>query len=139
MLLSLILAAVSCTPLPICLDNGNVSPCATPTPVLMWDHVPDADLAAYVVLERDPGGNWSTLGEIPCEWGDVDEDGINDTRLCRGADFGLPIQRYCPYCAPFTLHEFSVLAKDDAGNLSVAPSTMISVCFSPIWIEGPYN
>lgn len=34
---AMVAAFADCIPLPTCADNGNVAPCATPTPTLMWD------------------------------------------------------------------------------------------------------
>ena len=136
---ALLLAAVACIPLPICVDNGNVSPCATPTPIVRWDQVVDSDLAGYSLYFRDTGGaGYSWLGDLPCVWLDLDEDGIDETRFCLGADFGIPLQRWCPMCAPYQSYEFVVKAYDTAYNLSVDYSNSVEVCFSPICVApGP--
>jgi hypothetical protein len=129
MIAALLLAAVSCVPLPSCVDNGNVSPCASPTPTLAWDAVPDVDIAGYDLYEREPGGPLQFLASINCEWSD---NGIAEVRACRGIDIDAAVQRYCSFCAPYTLHEFAVLAYDTSGNRSVAFSNVVSICFSPI-------
>lgn len=138
---ALLLAAVSCMPLPICVDNGNVSPCATPTPTISWDQVADADLAGYSLYFRDTGmGGWSFLADIPCSWADLDEDGTLEFRFCLGADMSIPLQRYCPMCGPYQSYEFAVKAFDAAYNLSVDYSNSVEVCFSPICTApGPCN
>jgi hypothetical protein len=125
---ALLVAAVSCVPLPICLDNGNVSPCATPTPTLMWDQVPDADLAGYDIAEGEPGGPLLLIQTIPCDT-ELESPGV---LVCRGSTISLAIQRVCTWCEPNTLHEFSVVAYDTAGNRSLQPSNIVSVCFSPV-------
>lgn len=140
MILSLmLLASTACVPLPSCVDNGNVSPCASPTPTLKWDAVPDLDIAGYDLYQRDPGGPFVLVQRIACEWLDLDEDGTPETRFCKGVDFDLAIQKVCPACAPNTEHEFAVLAYDTAGNTSAAYSNIVSICLSPIWTSGPYN
>ena len=138
----LLLAATSCVPLPTCTDNGDVSPCATPTPVVSWDQVADADLAGYSIYWRDTGsGGFNVLAQIACRWDDLDDppDGIAETRFCLGADFPIPLQRWCPQCAPYQSYEFAIKTYDNTGNRSADYSNIIEVCFSPIWTSGPYN
>jgi len=132
MLTALLLAAVSCIPLPTCTVPVTVTPCATPTPVISWDHVPDADLAGYDIYENEPGFPRQLLVRQPCEWSDLDEDGTLEFRFCRGPDLDAAIQRYCPWCTPYTEHEFAVTAYNTAGNSSAAFSNVVSICFPPI-------
>ena len=140
MIAELLLASIACTPLPICVDNGNVSPCATPTPTFQWDQVADLDLAKYQLYYNEPGGVPQLLVEFPCEWHDLDMDGTFETRFCRGADIPIPMQRYCPSCQPLIDYEFRVKACDLAGNCSAAFSNMDHACFSPICTApGPCN
>ncbi len=129
---AVLLAAVACTPLPICKDNGDVSPCATPTPTLKWDLVADPDLAGHDLYEREPGGPSQLIATIPCRWNDFDGDGVGDAEWCSGVNLDLSLQKACPGCLPNTLHEFAVLAYDTAGNRSVTFSNWVSVCFSPV-------
>lgn len=134
----LLLASVSCIPLPTCTEPVTVTPCATPTPTLAWDQVPDADLAGHDLYEREPGAPFQLMVRIPCEWEDVDENGTGDVRYCKGIDLDAAVQRYCPWCTPYTLHEFAVTAYDTAGNSSPAFSNVVSICFSPICVApGP--
>mgnify|MGYP001264817265 CR=1 FL=1 len=129
-LLAGLLLAVTCTPLTT----------YTPTPVVTWDQVLDASLAGYTLYYREPGGTFQRLVDFPCEWYDMDEDGRADTRFCRGADLGAPLQRYCPSCVPFTAYEFAVKAKNLAGLESLEFSNVVSVCFSPLCVRpGPCN
>jgi hypothetical protein len=131
-------ARAACIPLPICADNGNVSPCATPTPTFQWDQVADLDLAGYSLYYNEPGGVPQLLVDLPCEWYDVNQDGTPDTRACRGADFGIPAQRYCQSCQPFTDYEFRVKAYDIEGTRSIGFSTIDHACFSPLCVgTGP--
>jgi len=141
MLAAMLLAAVSCVPLPTCTPAliAAGTPCATPTPTLIWDQVPDADLAGHDLYERDPGGTWNLVATIPCDWTEDDGPGTG-TRICRGINIDDAVQRYCSWCAPNTLHEFSVLAYDTAGNRSTSFSNVVSICFSPICsAPGPCN
>lgn len=106
--------------------------CASPTPVVMHDQIADATLAGYSLFYREPGGIFQKLVDWPCDWSDSDEDGIIDTRTCRAADLGAPIQRYCPLCAPFNEYEFAVKAYDIAGIYSANYSNVVSICMPPI-------
>ena len=117
--------AATCTP----------DPLATPTPVVAWTQNADADLAGYSLYYREPGGTFQRLLDFPCQWYDLDEDGITDTRWCRGPDLGAPLQRYCAACAPLTSYEFAVKAYDLAGNASLL-SAALPICFSPICVRG---
>jgi hypothetical protein len=140
MLAALLLAATACIPLPTCTDNGDVRPCATPTPVVSWDQVADADLAGYSIYWRDTGSGWfNVLAQIACRWDDDDEDPLTPlVRFCLGADFPIPLQRWCPQCAPYQSYEFAVKSYDDAGNWSADYSNIVEVCFSPICVApGP--
>ena len=123
--------ALLCTPTPTCGGAVTVN-CATPTPVIRWDAVVGADLAGYRLYIRDNGGPLVRVAELPCEWLDLNDDGVFDTRICRGVDFGIPIQRHCATCAPISLYEFSVKAYDLFGVESVAYSDAISVCMPPV-------
>jgi len=128
---ALLLAAV-CTPLAT----------YTPTPVVTWDQVPDANLAGYTVYYREPGGTYQRLVDLPCAWFDTSDppDGGMDVRWCRGPELGVPLQRYCPSCVPLTAYEFFVKAYNLAGTQSVAMSNMIPVCFAPLCVSpGPCN
>lgn len=140
MLSAILLASgLSCVPLPTC-GIPPVSPCATPTPTISWDQITNADLAGYDVYEREPGAPFQFLVRLPCEWNDLDMNGTAESRFCRGPDLGAALQRYCPWCAPYTLHEFAVIAYDTAGNQSQNFSNVLSVCFSPICARpGPCN
>jgi hypothetical protein len=134
----LLLFAVMCTPLPPC-DLG-VSPCASPTPTLKWDQVSTTHLSGYDIYEREPGGPWGLLARIPCEWNDLDMNGTEETRFCRGPDLDFVVQRYCDWCLPYTQHDFAVTAYDDLGNSSPSFSNSVSICFSPICtFPGPCN
>ena len=114
----------------------------TPTPVVTWDQIADANLAGYSIYYREPGGVFQLLLDFPCEWYDMSDplDGIADVRFCRGPDMGAPLQRYCPSCLPFNVYEFSVKAYDLAGRRSTLTSNVVSVCFSPLCVRpGPCN
>jgi hypothetical protein len=127
-----ILLAVACT----------ADPVFTPTPVVVWDQVADANLAGYSLWYREPGGTFQRLRDFPCEWYDTDRppDGMPDVRFCRGADLGIPLQRYCPSCAPLNLYEFAVKARNLAGAESATFSNVLPVCYSPICARpGPCN
>lgn len=138
-MIALLLLAV-CIPLQICADNGDVSPCATPTPTFRWDAVPDADLAKHELYVNEPGGVPQKLVDLPCTFLDLDEDGIADMRFCRGVDLDIPVQRYCPACQPFLDYEFRVKACDITGLCSVAFSNVDHACFSPLCVApGPCN
>lgn len=139
LLAALLLFSTSCVPLPTC-GNPPVSPCASPTPTISWDQVTDLDLGGYDIYQREPGLPLQLLQRIPCDWNDLDQDGTPESRFCRGPDLSLPLQRYCPTCAPFTVHEFAVMAYDTAGNQSANFSNVVSICFSPICTRpGPCN
>lgn len=129
-------ANAACVPLPICVDNGNVSPCATPTPVFSWDLVPDADLKGNRVYL-----DGQLLVDLPCQWYDGDEDPLTaPTRFCPGADLPIPLQRYCGFCLPFTNYTVTIKAYDTAGNESAAFSNSASACLSPVcYPPGPCN
>jgi hypothetical protein len=124
---------IACTPLPTCTVPVTVSPCATPTPCFQWNPVADADLAGYKVYV-----DGVLLVTLPCEWFDADENGIPDTRFCRGADAPIPLQRYCPACQPFFSYTVTVKAYDTANNESLLFSNPDSACMSPICVApGP--
>ena len=133
MLPALLLAAV-CTP----------DLLFSPTPVVSWDQVADADLSGYVLYYREPGGVFQKLLDFPCKWFDLTEppDGVADLRFCRGPDMGAPLQRYCSTCSPLVAYEFAVKAKNLAGVESTSFSNVLPVCFSPICnlaTRGPCN
>jgi hypothetical protein len=82
------------------------------------------------------------IDELPCEWGDLDDDGIFETRNCRGADFSIPVQRHCPFCYDYSLYEFAVKARDLFGRESELFSNPIAICMPPIYDifgGGPYE
>jgi hypothetical protein len=139
MLLSLLLS-IACTPLPTCTfwsdGTPQVSPCATPTPVLQWDQVADADLSGYRVY-----ADGNQFLDLPCEFFDDDEDPLTPPiRFCRGAEFPIPLQRYCGSCLPFFSYSITVKAYDAAGNESTMFSNAVDVCMSPICqAPGPCN
>jgi hypothetical protein len=114
----------------------TVAATETPTPVLRWDAVANADLAGYSLFYREVGGTFQKLRDFPCEWYDLDNDGTNVVRFCRGADLGVPLQRYCPSCVPGTLYEFSAKAYNLSGMSSATYSNVVSVCFSPVCERG---
>lgn len=126
--LATVVSAAPCTP-----DDTTFSP----TPTVIWDQVPDADLYGYNLYISDLAGTGQQLlAPILCKW-NTDEDGVV-TRFCRGADAALPLQRYCATCQPFQSYFFYVRAVDTAGNLSPAYSTPVEVCFSPLCVApGP--
>lgn len=130
-----LLHAAPCTPLPSCVDNGNVSPCATPTPTLGWDPVPDtptATLAGYKLYWRMPGGTFQLLVDIPC----ITED--DGSRSCPGAVApSRPVQRYTP--VELELVEFAVKAYDTDGEVSPEFSNVVQVCINATWKGGPYQ
>jgi hypothetical protein len=144
MLLSLLLAA-ACIPLQTCTfwsdGTPQVTPCASPTPTIQWDQNVDFDLAGYDLFWRVAGsGSFGLLQRFPCDFDDLDGDGTLETRWCRGADFAVPLQRYCPGCQPGQDYEFAVTAYDSSGLTSLAYSNVVSVCFSPICAApGPCN
>lgn len=134
----MIIAAVAavlpliCTPLPTCGGAVTVN-CATPTPVVGWHEVDDYALAGYRLYVRDNGDPLVRVADLPCEWDDIDEDGVLETRICRGADFYVPVQRHCATCAPMNLYEFAVKAYDLLGRESVAYSNAIAICMPPVY------
>jgi hypothetical protein len=123
--------AVICAPIPTCTPSLPTN-CATPTPVVIWDGIHDANLAGYRLYVRVAGGPFALASDLPCEWADLDEDFVLDARLCRGADIGIPLQRYCPACLPFNLYEFAVTAYNLTGIESLAYSNGIPVCMPPV-------
>lgn len=130
---SVVLAA--CVPLPTC--SATVPPpCATPTPVVAWDQVADADLAGYEVDYRTTGTQTFTkLADLPCQmW--IDDDGVN-FRYCPGQDGGFPFQRFP--LTPLASYDFCVRAYDTAGNRSIDCSNIITICMPDVWTGGPYN
>ena len=140
MIAALLLAVIACTPLPTCTVPVTVSPCATPTPVVQWSNVTDADLSGYELYWRNAGGGiFGLLARLPCEWYDTDDDPLTPPAIsCRGADFAVPLQRYCPGCTPNNEYEFAVKAYDTGGLSSLAYSNIVTICFSPICVApGP--
>jgi hypothetical protein len=139
-MIALALAAMSCMPLPTCLDNGNVSPCATPTPTLRWDHNTTGGLAGYRLRARQGGEAFVVVADLLCEWSDRDEDGIDETRFCRGGEFDIPVQRYCEVCVPGQEYEFVVTAFNGLWQESVVPSNPVTECMPPLCVPpGPCN
>jgi hypothetical protein len=131
---ALLLTALACTPVPTCATPEAID-CATPTPMLQWDAVETVDLESYLLYVREDGGPLTFVTALPCEWADLDldDDGLLDTRVCRGADIAIPVQRYCATCAPFGLYEFAVKARDLLGRESVLYSNPVVICTTPIW------
>lgn len=130
MLSLVVFAAVACTPLRSCVSDGDLN-CATPTPMLRWDYPSTRDaLDGFDLYSREDGGPMLLASTLPCDFYDADEDGVKETRLCRGLDFGIPVQRYCASCAPYGLREFAVKAKGITGVAS-AFSSAVSICMSP--------
>lgn len=131
-MLAALLLAAACTPLPTCSPTLTTG-CETPTPVIAWDQVPDADLKGYALYYNEPGGTPQLVRDIQCVWDDRSDppDGAKETRTCLGPDVWLALQREGNY-APGVAYEFRVKAYDTAGNLSVAYSNAISVCFRPL-------
>jgi len=134
MLAAVLLAAVACTPIRTCTGPADTG-CATPTPVLQWDAVADLGLAGYRLF-RDG----AALADVPCWYLDTDADGVPDQRICPGADFGIPVQRYCADCQPFVSYNFQVKAYTIGGHASADLSNVVPVCFSRICARpGPCN
>lgn len=128
MILALLLAA-ACVP----------SPAFTPTPVVVWDQAgPTTELWGYELAYSLPGGTPQKLVDLKCEWSDIDGDGVDETRFCRGWNAPLPVQRYCSSCQPFQLYDFYVRGIRLNGTRTTYDGPE-AVCFSPIWTSGPYS
>lgn len=127
-------AFLVCAPTPTC-GPDVPPPCATPTPSISWDQVPDADLDGYDLNYRLTGTtDWTVLAVIPCQrW--LDDDG-NLVRLCRAPDLAIPIQRY-PQLVPENSYDFCVKAYDTSGNRSIDCSDSITICMPPVWPGAP--
>lgn len=132
MLAALVLLAATCTPIRSCSATVTTS-CASPTPVVLWDQIPDATLAGYSVYYNAVGGTPQLLVDIPCSFYDSNADDLPDARFCRAPDLGTPMQRYCPGCAAFNAYEFRIKAYTLAGIRSLDYSSPLTVCFPPIW------
>ena len=114
--------------------GGTSTPCETPTPVLTWDPVPDADVAGYSIWYNEPGGTPQKLRDLPCEMHGVGADAV---RMCRGPDIWTPLQREHDF-TPGVAYEFRVKAYDVAGNESLEWSNVVPVCFRPLCVRpGP--
>lgn len=126
MITALLLLAL-CQPVPSCVDNGNVSPCATPTPVLVWDRVPDTQssiVTGYKLYYRYPGGTPQLLVDLPC-WPD------DDGRLyCYGPDLPYPVPRRSP--EELATVEYLVKASSLTGMISLDYSNAVSICLPAI-------
>ena len=139
-LAALLLLATSCTPTRTCTSPSDTN-CATPTPVVKFVASTASDLSGHALYWREPGGQFQLLTLLPCEWLDLDEDPTTPaTRSCRGADFGVPIQRYCPGCLPKFGYEYAVKSYDFEGNFSSTFSNVVYICTPPICVKpGPCN
>lgn len=113
--------------------GGGSGPCATPTPVVMWDQLPDADLFGYELYARVGGDTLAPVALFPCEYLDTDDDGAPDFQSCRGANFGVALQRHLPLIEEY---EVAVKAVDNAMNRSLQFSIPITVCMPPIYAIG---
>jgi hypothetical protein len=110
--------------------------------MVQWDPVVSSMLAGYELFARTGGANLQMVSHLDCEWADLDEDGVFDTRLCRGADFSIPVQRHCPGCADGVIYELAVKAYDLLGVRSAQYSPTITICMPPLYQIGshlPYN
>jgi len=137
-LASILLAA--CLPIRTCTPTITTN-CATPTPVLAWDEVTSDVLAGYRVYSRTGGDALKLTSTLPCEWADLDEDGVFESRNCRGSSFGVPVQRF-DLVQPGVLYEFSIKAYDLFNQESPLFSNPIEVCCPPIYnigSHGPYD
>ena len=115
-------------------------PTYSPTPTLLWDQAQTDALAGYTLYYREDGGPLVSLGDLPCEWEILDDSGIFTLRHCRGAEFDIPVQRYCPACKVGNLYEFTVKAIDLMGQRSLDYSNAVAICFPPICVPpGPCN
>jgi len=112
---------------------ATLGPCETPTPVITWDQVPDADLKGYSLYYNEPGGTPQLVRDIPCVWDDRSDppDGIKETRTCLGPDVWLALQREGNF-TPGRAYEFRVKALDMDGNRSAEYSNVLTVCFRPL-------
>lgn len=129
MIAALLLAA--CIPLPDCVDPP-IEECASPTPVIQFDNIAEENLKGYTLYGRVPGGAFQLLDTWECEWIDENEDGDSDIRICRGSDFGAPVQRYCPWCEPLNEYEFAVKAYNTANVPSDEFSNPVTVCMPQV-------
>lgn len=138
MLLAPLLAAVLCTPLPICVDNGNVSPCATPTPTIMWDSDDrvTAEIEYWTVYAKpDDSPSWWWSFRIPYVPANPDPD-TGWAESAPGVLQGWPVQRVVPDEVQEQLVDVMVTATNAAGESG--PSNVISICMSPICVRpGP--
>jgi len=122
-------------------EAAVVSPCGTPTPTIAHNQNTETTLSGYTLYYNVPGGVPQKLIDFDCEHYDLDGDGSQETRFCRCADMGCPVQRYCPNCAPLNPYEFSVKAYADptsGGRVwSAAFSNVVTICMPPIYPGRP--
>jgi hypothetical protein len=156
----LLLAALSCEPMRTCDGPGDTS-CATPTPTIMWDPVPDLPLpegiqvnfpqyrmfaaptpgvtaAGYSLWYREPGGAFQLLVDLPCGGASTTGDIYADSLWCAGSHFDIPLQRFCPSCQERTIYEFSVdswYVMNGTRIRSTSRSAPVPVCFGHIWAK----
>lgn len=156
--------AGSCTPVPSCSDNGNVSPCATPTPTIGWDKV-----RCLTAAQKTGCGGTPPVGKVcpdncwaGCTTGnDCPVDGYelfvapsgqtpalvamlpcqpNDDggALCPGADWPIAVQAYCPTCPQLAISDYCVRAyhmtETGSKQESNACSNVVSICGPHLWI-----
>jgi len=132
--------AVACVAVPTCSATRTTN-CATPTPMVAWDGVESDMLAGYRVYSRVGGQPMVLAATLPCEWADLDEDGVFETRNCRGASFAVPIQRFNGI-NPGTSYELAIKAVDLLDRESLLYSNPIYICAPPLYVIGsraPYN
>jgi hypothetical protein len=131
MLLSLLLSALACTPLPTCTAAlvAAGTPCASPTPVLAATFDPNGLIDGHTLYVREPGGAYQAIGDVPCF---LDDSGA---RHCNLFEMGIPVQRFCSNCAAGMTYEFAAKAYSDKvtpRSYSIDFSAAVSVCASPL-------
>ena len=139
-MISLILA-VACVALPTC-SPPVVTGCATPTPTIQWTPVVSPTLAGYELFSRKGSAAFQPVAQLPCDWFDPDDDGVFDLRICRGAEFTIAVQRYCPTCNPGETYDLAVKSYNFIGTRSVQFSPTVTICMPPVYQIGsrlPYN
>lgn len=102
------------------------------TPTLLWDQVDSDVLAGYTLYYRENGGPLIVLTDLLCEWETLDDEGLYKLRHCRGGEFDIPVQRYCPACAPLHEYEFTVKALDLFDARSTSYAATVSICMPPL-------
>lgn len=117
--------AAACTPLVTC-STAITTNCATPTPVIEWDHNDLTDTVIYRVIWRRVGDvEWRGLYDLAV-WKEIHDDDI-EVPIYPGITHGVPIQRILPTTEQLVDIELSVMAVDAAGLESV-PSESITIC-----------